>query len=327
MRFYHIIKRVILFVSVLLLTTSLKKGEEQTATNNLLHVQPIDATTERNSDIDTCIIGLKIHKTWSFDYKDGTFPNDTTSECVIKGLAIESDSVFYIIGGNPAYIAKYNGTTLLGRKRIDINFDESYDALCQIYDDSVYFISEQDKVIYSLDNQLHSSVTAYNLPMEAEDSIVSGHMEHDSYILVTQKKNTDGTNAANFTTWHFSYPNHIKKKYPEESNLYAHMSGYAPLRESENNFFYHGIIDGYRLFLTPPEYDNCSIIVADTLGDCIYKDTFKQLPPIAAVSGYEEHYGALQSENLRVISNNNLYMTGYNNDTHQFLILEYRIFK
>ncbi|MCH5175310.1 MAG: hypothetical protein J1F40_05445 [Prevotellaceae bacterium] len=327
MRFYNIIKRIILFVSIFLLTTSLKKGEEQTAANNLLYAQPIDSAIARNIDMDSCIIGLNIHKTWSFDYKDETFPNDTICECVIKGLAIESDSVFYIIGGNPAFIAKYNGTTLLNRKRIDIDFDKSYNALCQIYDDSVYFISEQNKVIYSLDNKFNSSATAYNLPMEAEDSIVSGRMEHDSYILVTQKKNTHGTNSANFTTWHFCYPNHIKKKYTEETNLYAHIPGYVPLREPENNFFYHGIIDGYRLFLTPPEYDNCSIIVADASGDCIYKDTFKQLPPIAAVSGYEEHYGALQSENLRVVSKNSLYMTGYNNDTHQFYILEYRIFK
>lgn len=327
MRFYHITKKAVLFVSVLLLTISCKKREEQSAANNLLYAQPVDSVTERSIYMDTCIIGLNIHKTWSFDYKDETFPNDTICECVIKGLAIESDSTFYIIGGNPTFIAKYNGTTLLSRKCLDINFDESYNALCQIYDDSVYFISEQNKTIYSLDNKFHCSATAYNLPIEAEDSIVFGRMEHDSYILVTQKKHTHGTNAANFTTWHFSYPNHIKKKYPKESNLYARVSGYIPLREPENNFFYHGMMDGCRLFLTPPEYDNCSIIVADASGDCIYKGTFKQLPPIAAVSGYEEHYGALQSENLRVVSKNNLYMTGYDNDTHQFFILEYRIFK
>lgn len=327
MRFYHITKKAVLFVSVLLLTISCKKREEQSAANNLLYAQPVDSVTERSIYMDTCIIGLNIHKTWSFDYKDETFPNDTICECVIKGLAIESDSTFYIIGGNPTFIAKYNGTTLLGRKCLDINFDESYNALCQIYDDSVYFISEQNKTIYSLDNKFHCSATAYSLPIEAEDSIVFGRMEHDSYILVTQKKHTHGTNSANFTTWHFSYPNHIKKKYPKESNLYARVSGYIPLREPENNFFYHGMMDGCRLFLTPPEYDNCSIIVADAFGDCIYKGTFKQLPPIAAVSGYEEHYGALQSENLRVVSKNNLYMTGYDNDTHQFFILEYRIFK
>lgn len=318
----------IIFIVIVLLTASCNKKVSQTATNEPLqqsHV--VNPLTEEHLPKDTCIIGLTLHKTWSFVYKDESFPNDTVCDCVIKGLAIKSDSVFYIIGGNPAFIAKYNGTNLLDRKRIDIDFDKSYDALCQIYGDSVYFINEQNKVIYSLDKKLHSSARAHNLPMETEDSIVSGHMEGDSYILVTQKKNTDGTNSANYTTWHFSYPNHIKKKYPEESNLYIHISGYIPLREPNNNFFYHGIIDGYRLFLTPPEYDNCSIIVTDTSGDCIYKDAFKQLPPIAAVSGYEEHYGALQSENLRVISNNNLYMTGYNNDTHQFSILEYRIFK
>ncbi|MBR4242555.1 MAG: hypothetical protein IKR98_01435 [Bacteroidaceae bacterium] len=265
-------------------------------------------------------------KSWIFDYRDASFPCDTNGGCMIKGFTIEADSAFYILGGNPAAISLFYGSNLIARTELNLNLEASHEALLHIHGDKVYLINEQNKTIYSLDKNLRFSATAFSLPLESMDSIVSGHMEKDLIILTTIKKDSVGRDDKNYTTWIFSYPNIIKRRFAESRDLYAHMSGYCKINQDHKSFFYQGMIDNYRIFLTPPEYDNCSIIVANEGGDCIYTGSFDGLPPIAAASGAEEHYGWLQSENLRVIHNNNIYMTGYDENSHKFFILEYGLF-
>lgn len=289
----------------------------QNQTDNAIHK---DA-----SSADTCHISITPSKIWTFDFKKNNFPCDTIG-FTIKGFAVDADSVFYIMGGTPTTIAKYCGMTMLSRKNLELNLEESYNALFQVCGDSVYFIDEQDKVIYALNKELGNTTTAFSLPLESEDSIIFGRMEKNSYVLMTQKKNPKECSLNDCSIWCFEYPNVLKKQYKNENNLYSHLSGYCHLNDSANFLFYQGLIGENRIFLTPPEYDNCLIVAANAVGECIYKDSLKNLPPISAVSGYEEHYGALQSENLRTILNDNLYLTGFDSKTHKFYIIKYSFF-
>ena len=103
------------------------------------------------------------------------------------------------------------------------------------------------------------------------------------------------------------------------------MSGYCKLKAEAEYHQYQGQIGEYRVFLNHYGYDECSVIVANADGVAIYHDLIKGLPPTATVSAYEEHYGALQSNNLNSIANDKLYLTGYNGDTYHFYILEFEI--
>ena len=280
--------------------------------------QGSNAASGEQSATDSSLTGVVIDKAWTFDYKDGAFPCDTTGGCLVKGFAVDGDSVFYVMGGTQTAIAQYRGTHLLHRKELGIDLSGSYNALLHTHGDSVYFIDEQERVIYSIDKGLRGSATAFHLPFEVEDSIISGRMEENGYVLVTQRRYKEEQTT---TAWRLEYPNLVRKKVLGESDMYALLSGYCQLGEEADGYFYLGTVGEYRVFLTPPEYDNCSAIVANASGDCTYQGPINGLPPIAAVSGYEEHYGALQSENLRVISNDRLYLTGYDSNTHRFTIL------
>ena len=289
-----------------------------------------DSLREDSSSVDTCSFGLTLRKTWTFDYTEESFPTIHTiiyeNTCILKGFAVDEDSIFYIMGGNPAVIAKYSGTAQIARKELGLDLKGSYSAFLQIHGDSLYFIDEQDQVIYSLDKDLRS-IAAFRIPLAPEDSIVHGMMEQDSYVLLTRIRDSDETLGGNYTTWRFEYPCKNGKSYANDKDWRTRLSAYIPLKESGRYFFYRGNIGDYRIFLDEPLYEEASIIVADASGENLFEDSFKDLPPLATISGEEEHYGSLLSEYLRVISNGKLYMTGYDGDLHQFYIQEYSIFQ
>lgn len=290
----------------------------------------VDSLRADSSSVDTCSFGLTLRKTWIFDYSEESFPTEhavaVLGMCILKGFAVEADSIFYIMGGNPAVIAKYSGTSQIARKELGLNLQGSYGAFLQIRGDSLYFIDEQDQVIYSLDKNLRS-IEAFQIPLAPEDSIVYGKMEQDSYVLLTRIRDSDETLGGNYSTWRFEYPCKNGEKYVNDNDWRSHLSAYTPLNESGRYFIYQGNIGDYRIFLDPPLYEEASIIVADASGESLFEDSFKHLPPLATASGQEEHYGAMQSELLRVISNGKLYMTGYKWDPSLFYIQEYSIFR
>lgn len=271
-------------------------------------------------------IYLAHNRTWEFDYKNEYFPWDSTDALVVKGIVVDSDDVFYILGGNPVSIAKYKGTSLLGKRDLHINLEGSYDAMMVASDDSIYFVDEQNKTVYSLDKELECSPIAYKLPMAPEDSIAFGMMEQNTFYILTHNRNAEEIwREENHTTWCFEYPNTLKNVYRGKNCIWEMMSGYCKLKAEAEYHQYQDQIGEYRVFLNHYGYDECSVIVANADGDAIYRDLIKGLPPTATVSAYEEHYGALQSNNLNSIANDKLYLTGYNGDTYHFYILEFEI--
>ncbi len=258
--------------------------------------------------VGNCLLGISLPKIWAFDYADGNFPCDTAG-IMIKGFAAEADSVFYIMGGNPIVVAKYNGTEMIARRNLGLNLNGSYEALFLLRGDSLYFIDEQANVIYALHKGLQGALAPFSLPMEAEDSITVGEMGQDAYFLMTQKKSPKDYNPVKFTMWSFTYPNHIQKKVLGEGSCESLLPGYCKLRDVEVCFSYAGLIGDYRIFLN----------------HTLLRDSLRNLPPLGAVSGYEEHYGALASDNLNLVANDRVYLTGFNRETHKFSVLEYRI--
>jgi len=312
-----------MFVSLSGMMTSCKKNVSSNNVESISKPCPQQIIPKEQLRVDTDLVNAKLQKTWTFDYKHNNFPCDTLGGCIVKGFAVEADSTFYILGGTPVSIARYHGTELLSKKELDLDFSSSHEALLHVSGDSIYFVDEQAHILYSLDKELNSQAISYSLPLSPIDSIVYGRMEQDDFILVTQQNIADGMDSLRFTTWCFTYPNILQKQYLGESSLYTRIAGYYPLPDNMNDyFFYQGLINEYRIFLTPPEYDKCSLIITNESGKCICNDTL-HLPPIAAASGAEENYGWLQSDNLRAISNNKLYLTGYDVQNHHFLIVAY----
>ena len=317
----------LIFLFIISLTSSCRKntlGQDISANISPLQTVATNVIDTDDVSVGNCLLGISLPKIWAFDYVDGNFPCDTAG-IMIKGFAAEADSVFYIMGGNPIAVAKYNGTRMIARRNLGLNLNGSYEALFLLRGDSLYFIDEQANVIYALHKGLQGALAAFSLPMEAEDSITVGEMGQDAFFLMTQKKSLQDDNPAKFTTWSFTYPNHIQKKVLGDGSCESLLPGYCKLRDVEVCFSYAGLIGDYRIFLNHTGYDVCFIAVADASGHILLRDSLRNLPPLGAVSGYEEHYGALASDNLNLVANDRVYLTGFNRETHKFSVLEYRI--
>lgn len=313
------------------------KGEEQsqatlckqsaTSGDNTPNMKAKAKTSDTEVESDSFLVSLASGRKWTFDYTSPSFPCDTASDCVIKGFAVDGDQTFYILSGNPICISRYDGTRMVNSMQLGHSLDDSYNALLHVTSDTIYYIDEQAKTLYVIDKESLQPTSAYALPIGEEDSVAYGKMSDDSYFLLTMKRNTECWRDENQSVWHFEYPNVVLKRYPGEYSLDSLFWDGVTLREPQEFFLYYGEMRGYRVFLNYPEYDNCSVILADSVGNCVYRDDIKGLPPIAAVSGYEEHIGALQSSNLRTIVGDKLYMTGYDFKKQEFYILEYVLSK
>lgn len=313
------------------------KGEEQpqatlckqsaTSGDNTPNMKAKAKTDDTEVESDSSLVSLVSGRKWTFDYTSPSFPCDTASDCVIKGFAVDGDQTFYILSGNPICISRYDGTRMVNSMQLGHSLDDSYNALLHVTSDTIYYIDEHTKTIYTIEKESLLPTSAYALPIGEEDSVAYGRMSGDSYFLQTKKRDTEQWRKENNSVWHFGYPNILLKHYPGEDALDSLFFDDESLSEPQEFFSYYGEMGGYRVFLNYPEYDNCSVILEDTFGRCVYRDAIKGLPPIAGVSGYEEHIGALQSSNLRSIVGDKLYLTGYDFKKQEFYILEYILSK
>ena len=86
---------------------------------------------------------------WKFSLADGSFPCFIRNDSVfIKAIEVDWQGHFYVVGGNPARLVCYRGTTPVYSRELDSY--QSNNALIRLDGDSLWIVEESLKTIIRL---------------------------------------------------------------------------------------------------------------------------------------------------------------------------------
>lgn len=123
---------------------------------------------------------------WKFSLADGTFPCTVRNDSVIvKAIEVDWQGHFYIVGGDPARLVCYKGTTPVYSRELDAY--KSNNALIRLDGDSLWIVEESLKTIIRLHKDGHGAIERYPIPFEDDDIIDVGRLNDGMYELTAYK--------------------------------------------------------------------------------------------------------------------------------------------
>ena len=107
---------------------------------------------------------------WKFSLADGSFPCFVRNDSVfIKAMEVDWQGHFYVVGGNPARLVCYRGTTPVYSRELDSY--QSNNALIRLDGDSLWIVEESLKTIIRLHKSGQGDIERFPIPFE-DDGIM-----------------------------------------------------------------------------------------------------------------------------------------------------------
>ena len=123
---------------------------------------------------------------WKFSLADGSFPCFARNDSVfIKAIEVDWQGHFYVVGGNPARLVCYRGTTPVYSRELDSY--QSNNALIRLHGDSLWIVEESLKTIIRLHKNGQGDIERFPIPFEDDDIIDVGRLGDGMYELTAYK--------------------------------------------------------------------------------------------------------------------------------------------
>ena len=123
---------------------------------------------------------------WKFSLADGSFPCFIRNDSVfIKAIEVDWQGHFYVVGGNPARLVCYRGTTPVYSRELDSY--QSNNALIRLDGDSLWIVEESLKTIIRLHKNGQGDIERFSIPFEDDDIIDVGRLGDGMYELTAYK--------------------------------------------------------------------------------------------------------------------------------------------
>lgn len=123
---------------------------------------------------------------WKFSLTDGSFPCFVRNDSVfIKAIEVDWQGHFYVVGGNPARLVCYRGTTPVYSRELDSY--QSNNALIRLDGDSLWIVEESLKTIIRLHKNGQGDIERFSIPFEDDDIIDVGRLGDGMYELTAYK--------------------------------------------------------------------------------------------------------------------------------------------
>lgn len=260
---------------------------------------------------------------WEFDLKGSGFPSQS-DECVVKGFDTDGKGRFYFMGGDrgsEATLACYKDGKQEWARKTGTVLDDSYDAIFQLWGDSIYFVNEKQKTLFSAHKDGKGAMGKKHLNVASKDTIIEGRFIGGTTLsALTQDDKGFGHNAA----YYFTLGGKLTEKcepLSREDSLYL----YRELKQTDLYLvlYYYTTLNDKMIYITPPEYDNGSVVVYDRSVGTTTEYVMKRLPDLALISGEDWYIGTILSRNLRKIYGKDLYVPGFNTERTVLTVLRY----